>query len=83
MAQRQFEYRVAVMQLNRVTFVDGKWAGRMAPTEAGAIDSCEELSAWLRNEGLEGWKLVSVTAEAVSGQNLSRLYLRRELAARD
>jgi SH3-like domain-containing protein len=82
MALRQFEYRVAVVQQNRVTFINNKWAGRVEPTVAGALDSCEEQSAWLNQEGLEGWKLVSAMAMTASGQNLTHLYLRRELAPR-
>ncbi len=82
MAQRLFEYRVAMMQLGKVTFVDGQWAGKRLPTDPNAIDGCEELSAWLRQAGLEGWELVSATVEAASGQNLTRLYLKRELAPR-
>ena len=82
MAHRLFEYRVAMMQLGKVTFVDGQWAGKLPPTDPKAIDGCEELSAWLRQAGLEGWELVSATAESVGGQIVHQLYLKRELAPR-
>jgi hypothetical protein len=78
-----FEYRVAQSQEGRITFVNGQWAGRVPLPEASRaakpFESCDNLAEWLQTEGLHGWELVSVTVEAAGGQNLTRLYLKREV----
>ncbi|NMO18457.1 hypothetical protein HPC49_38235 [Pyxidicoccus fallax] len=83
MAPRRFEYRLVQSQEGRVTFVNGHWAGRVPIEEASRstkpFESCLSVVDWLQTEGQQGWELVSATVEAAGGQNLTRLYLKREL----
>jgi hypothetical protein len=84
MTPHRFEYRLAQSQEGRVTFVNAQWAGRVSLEEASRsakpFESCETLADWLQDQGRQGWELVSVTVETAGGQNLTRLYLKRELA---
>jgi hypothetical protein len=85
MPQPTFEYRLAVLQQSRVTYINGEWAGRLplqaaAANPAQGLESCVDVNAWLQQVGAEGWELVSVTVEparAPSQENLTRLYLKR------
>ncbi|MFP2925747.1 hypothetical protein ACLESO_11115 [Pyxidicoccus sp. 3LG] len=82
MTARQFEYLVAQVQEGRVTFVNGKWVGKVPMEEVvrkGGHDasSCELIWDWLQDQGRQGWELVSVTTEAVPGTILTQVYMKR------
>lgn len=81
-----FEYRIAVLQQGKVTYVNGEWAGRMPLKEAisnsaKGFESCDDENTWLQRAGAEGWELVSVTVVPVqvpgSQETLTRMYLKR------
>ena len=77
----RFEYQVCQTQQSRVTFVNGAWAGSVAPAEADAqkaLDSCPQVWDYLDQAGSSGWKLVTVTTRVQDGgQIVDVLYLRR------
>jgi hypothetical protein len=66
-------------QLMRVTFVNGRWQGDLAPDSPGALETCPDLWEFLQRVGTNGWELVSVTSDQVEGEAiLTTLYLKRE-----
>lgn len=86
MTPMTFEYRIAMLQQGKVTYVNGQWAGRMplqmaVSNSAKGLESCDDESTWLQNAGAEGWELVSVTVTPVqvpgSQETLTRMYLKR------
>ncbi|MCY1020633.1 hypothetical protein [Pyxidicoccus sp. MSG2] len=81
--RRLFEYRVAQSQEGRITFMDGQWAGSIPLQDASRhpkpFEYCAQVPEWLQAQGQKGWELVSVTVEVAGGQNLTRLYLKRQL----
>jgi hypothetical protein len=81
----RYEYLVCVEQENRVTWVNGVWAG----TKQGEIpkpqefQTCPHTWEFLRKKGEEGWELVSVAAitRTVDDEvhESEKLYLRRPI----
>jgi hypothetical protein len=75
----RFEYMICSSQLMRVTFVNGRWQGDLAPDSPGALETCPDLWEFLQRVGNSGWELVSVTSDQVEGEALlTTLYLKRE-----
>lgn len=76
----RYEYMICASQLMRVTFVNGRWQGELAPEEAGALDTCPDLWEFLQRVGNSGWELVSVTSDYGANEDavLTTLYLKRE-----
>jgi hypothetical protein len=75
----RFEYMICSSQLMRVTFVNGRWQGDLAPELAGALETCPDLWDFLQRVGNSGWELVSVTSDQMEGEiSLTTLYLKRE-----
>jgi hypothetical protein len=63
----------------RITFVNGRWQGDLAPDSPGALETCPDLWEFLQRVGNSGWELVSVTSDQVEGEALlTTLYLKRE-----
>jgi hypothetical protein len=78
---KRYEFRVCQVQHARVTFVNGKWQGKMAPTpdhEEQAFKTCPEEWDYLRAAGAEGWDLAGVAGGVGGEANARMLYLRRE-----
>ena len=78
---RRFEYRVCQAQGSRITFVDGKWQGKIAPSpdhEQEAWKTCPEVWDYSRQAGSEGWELVAATAVTTKESTHQLLYLKRE-----
>ena len=76
----QFEYLVCSVQQNYVTFVNGRWHGKLSPQVPGALETCPKLWGFLQEAGNAGWELVSVTTEGGDDPDstLTTLYLKRE-----
>ncbi|MBE7551931.1 MAG: hypothetical protein KJ077_11905 [Anaerolineae bacterium] len=75
----RFEYMICSSQLMRITFVNGRWQGDLAPDSPGALETCPDLWEFLQRVGNSGWELVSVTSDQVEGEALlTTLYLKRE-----
>ena len=75
----RFEYMICSSQLMRVTFVNGRWQGDLAPDSPGALETCPDLWEFLQRVGTNGWELVSVTTDQIEGEAiLTTLYLKRE-----
>ena len=75
----RFEYMICSSQLMRVTFVNGRWQGDLAPDSPGALETCPDLWEFLQRVGTNGWELVSVTSDQIEGEAiLTTLYLKRE-----
>jgi hypothetical protein len=75
----RFEYMICSSQLMRVTFVNGRWQGDLAPDSPGAFETCPDLWEFLQRIGNSGWELVSVTSDQMEGEAiLTTLYLKRE-----
>ena len=76
----QFEYLVCSVQQNYVTFVNGRWQGKLSPQTPGALETCPKLWSFLQEVGNAGWELVSVTTEGENDPDstLTTLYLKRE-----
>ncbi|MBI1916952.1 MAG: hypothetical protein HYS12_19765 [Planctomycetes bacterium] len=77
---RLFEYRVCQVQESRVTFVNGKWQGKIPPSHdhEEALNTCPEVWIYLRRVGGEGWELASATAVTAKEATYQLLYLKRE-----
>ncbi len=80
--EQTFEYLLVQSQLGNVTFVNGKWQGRLAPnSEAGTdervIESCPKLWVYLNDVGSRGWELVAAYSVAASGGGFERFVLKR------
>jgi hypothetical protein len=79
---KRYEFRVCQVQHGRVTFVDGEWAGELAPTPdraEQALRTCPTEWDYLRAAGAEGWDLAGVAGGVGGETNAHLLYLRREL----
>lgn len=75
----RFEYMICTSQLMRITFVNGRWQGDLAPDSPGALETCPDLWEFMQRVGNSGWELVSVTSDQVEGEALlTTLYLKRE-----
>ncbi|NJN93322.1 MAG: hypothetical protein HC875_04150 [Anaerolineales bacterium] len=75
----RFEYMICSSQLMRVTFVNSRWQGELAPDAPGALETCPDLWEFLQRVGNSGWELVSVTTDPVEGEAvLTTLFLKRE-----
>ncbi len=75
----RFEYMICSSQLMRVTFVNGRWQGDLAPDSPGALETCPDLWEFLQRTGNSGWELVAVTSDQMEGEALlTTLYLKRE-----
>jgi hypothetical protein len=76
----RFEYMICTSQLMRVTFVNGRWQGELAPDAPHALETCPDLWEFLQRVGNTGWELVSVTANPMPEEEtiLTTLYLKRE-----
>ena len=76
----QFEYLICSVQQNTVTFVNGRWQGKLSPRAPNALETCPKLWGFLQEVGNAGWELVSVTTEGDNGPEttLTTLYLKRE-----
>jgi hypothetical protein len=77
---QRYEYQVCQVQWARVTYVNGAWAGGVAPAgddHAAAVGSCTAVWDYLQEAGREGWELVGVLNQPASGENLEKLYLKR------
>ena len=79
----QFEYLVCSAQQNYVTFVNGRWQGKLSPRAPGALETCPKLWGFLQEIGNAGWELISVTTDGDNGSDtsLTTLYLKREKIA--
>lgn len=78
---KRFEYRVLMVQDARVSGVNGKWNGKMAPSPDHAAESLKTCPAewdYLATAGNEGWELVAAIGSVGDKYNAHCLYLRRE-----
>lgn len=75
----RFEYMICTTQSMRITFVNGRWQGDVAPETPGALDSCPDLWEFLQRVGNSGWELITVTTDHLDseGEALTTLYLKR------
>jgi hypothetical protein len=70
---------ICTSQLMRITFVNGRWQGDLAPDSPGALETCPDLWEFMQRVGNSGWELVSATSDQVEGEALlTTLYLKRE-----
>ncbi|HEX9924620.1 MAG TPA: hypothetical protein VGD99_18325, partial [Anaerolineae bacterium] len=78
-AMARFEYMICTSQSMRITFVNGRWQGDIAPETPGALDSCPDLWEFLQRVGSSGWELITVTTDHLDseGEALTTLYLKR------
>ena len=75
----RFEYMICSSQLMRITFVNSRWQGELAPDSPGALETCPDLWEFLQRVGNSGWELVSVISDQVEGEAiLTTLFLKRE-----
>jgi hypothetical protein len=77
-----FEYLICVSQLNKVTFVNNQWQGRVGGPHSSEphdrmLDSCPDLTAFLNQAGADGWELVSAYALALGHGVMEKLILKR------
>lgn len=80
---KRFEYRVCQVQEARVTFVNGKWQGKMdlsPELEQEALKSCSEVWEYLRQAGADGWELAGTASMPIKESGYQLLYLKREHA---
>jgi hypothetical protein len=78
---KRYEYRVCLVQDARVSGVNGKWNGKMAPSPdhaAEALKTCPAEWDYLAAAGEDGWKLVAAVGSVGDKVNAKTLYLRRE-----
>jgi hypothetical protein len=75
----RFEYMVCQVQLHRVTFVNGRWQGKVPvdPEHSKeSLDSCPQVWDYLRQVGNAGWELVSAVDSAYgTGKDLAHYQL--------
>ena len=76
---QRFDYMICSSQLMKVTFVNGRWQGTIAPDQPSAMDTCPDLWEFLQHVGGNGWELISVTSEPIQGQSgtFSNFYFKR------
>jgi hypothetical protein len=80
---KKFEFRVCQVQDARVTYVNGKWQGKMALSADHideAVATCPEEWDYLQATGADGWDLAAALGGVGGEMNSRMLYLRRELA---
>ena len=80
---KKLEFRVCQVQEAKVTYVNGKWQGKMALSPdhvAEAIAGCPEEWDYLQSAGADGWDLAGVAGGVGGDLSVRMLYLRRELA---
>ena len=69
------------VQSARVTWVNGGWAGSVAP-ESGdqdlALKSCPTVWDYLQNVGYDGWELTATSVHQTTEAGYEVIYLRRE-----
>lgn len=78
----RFDYRTCMVQNARITFVNGRWQGKLPPTSEDAtkaLNSCPEEWEYLVGCGADGWELVAATEANAGAGNYRMLYLRREV----
>jgi hypothetical protein len=73
----RFEYIVCQVQYNRVTYINGGWAGNVPPTHEKALESCPYAWDYLNKMGADGWQLSNALMMSESN-NAQLLYLSRE-----
>jgi hypothetical protein len=79
--RQSFEYQICNAQGVRLTYVNGKWQGKVAPDPndvVAALNSCPQTWDYLNTAGSDGWELVaSVPVTTVGSESAQLLYLRR------
>lgn len=79
---RRYEFRVCQVQQGLITYVNGKWQGKMAWSSDHAEEALKTCSAewdYLTAVGADGWDLAAATGGVGGPVNARILYLRREL----
>lgn len=79
MNQKRFEYRICQVQYNRVTFVNGEWAGTLPPNHEKAAEGCPWAWEYLNKMGADGWQMTGALMMSESN-NAQILYLMREIS---
>jgi hypothetical protein len=78
---RRFEYQVCNVQYGRVSFVNAEWRGSVPATgddQDAALQSCPEVSEYLREAGYDGWELAAGVGQQSEQISYQILYLKRE-----
>lgn len=81
--RKSYEYLVCVEQENRVTWVNGAWAGAKKGEVPGheEFQACPHTWEFLNEKGADGWELVSVVPVTRTVDDAvyesEKLYLRR------
>ncbi len=82
MSLNRFSYRVVTVQDLHVTFVNGKWNGKVDREQvdvATAFTSCPMIYEYLEVAGADGWELVTVNDHRTADSWLQNLYLKRSV----
>ncbi|PWH11730.1 MAG: hypothetical protein DDG60_16915 [Anaerolineae bacterium] len=79
MPNQRFEYRLCQVQFNRVTFVNGEWAGTLPPNHEKALETCRWIWDYLNKAGAEGWQMSGALMMS-EDNNAQILYLMRALS---